>query len=117
MPAGKLVIYTQLPDTDPQKAVCKEYAEKYKAKFKAPESSFGGYAYDAIRMLNQALAKAGSDQAKIRGRTGRHQELRGRQRRLQHEPRRPQRPHPGRLRDGEDSKRRVSPDRLVDSGQ
>jgi branched-chain amino acid transport system substrate-binding protein len=66
MPAGKLVIYNQLPDSDPQKAVCKEYAEKYKAKFKAPESSFGGYAYDAQRMLNQALAKAGPDQAKIR---------------------------------------------------
>jgi len=66
MPAGKLVIYTQLPDSDPQKAVCKEYTEKYKAKFKAPESSFGGYAYDAQRMLNQALAKAGNDQAKIR---------------------------------------------------
>ncbi len=66
MPAGKLVIYKQLSDTDPQKAVCKEYAEKYVAKFKAPESSFGGYAYDAVRMLNQALAKAGKDQAKIR---------------------------------------------------
>ncbi len=66
MPAGKLVIYQQLPDTDPQKAVCKDYTEKYKAKFKAPESSFGGYAYDAQRMLNVALAKGGSDQAKIR---------------------------------------------------
>ncbi|MGA9754400.1 MAG: ABC transporter substrate-binding protein [Desulfobaccales bacterium] len=67
MPAGKLVIWQQLPDTDPQKAVCKEYAEKYSAKFKAPESSFGAYAYDAIRMLNQALAKAGDNQEKIRG--------------------------------------------------
>jgi branched-chain amino acid transport system substrate-binding protein len=66
MPAGKLVIWKQLPDTDPQKAVCKEYAEKYTAKFKAPESSFGGYAYDALRMLNQVLAKSGGDRAKIR---------------------------------------------------
>ncbi len=67
MPAGKLAVWQQLPDTDPQKAVCKEYAEKYQAKFKAPESGFGGYAYDAIRMLNQALAKAGTDREKIRG--------------------------------------------------
>jgi branched-chain amino acid transport system substrate-binding protein len=66
MPAGKLAVWQQLPDTDPQKAVCKEYAEKYQAKFKAPESGFGGYAYDAIRMLNQALAKAGTDREKIR---------------------------------------------------
>jgi len=67
LPAGKLVVWQQLPDTDPQKAVCKEYTEKYSAKFKAPESSFGGYAYDALRMLNQALAKAGTDKEKIRG--------------------------------------------------
>jgi branched-chain amino acid transport system substrate-binding protein len=66
MPAGKLVIWQQLPDTDPQKAVCKEYAEKYHAKFKAPESSFGGYSYDALRMLNQALAKTGNNRDKIR---------------------------------------------------
>jgi branched-chain amino acid transport system substrate-binding protein len=66
MPAGKLVIWKQLPDNDPEKAVCKEYAEKYTAKFKAPESSFGGYAYDALRMLEQTLAKAGNDRDKIR---------------------------------------------------
>ncbi|MGB8992010.1 MAG: ABC transporter substrate-binding protein [Desulfobaccales bacterium] len=66
MPAGKLVVWQQLPDSDPQKAVCKEYAEKYTAKFKAPESSFGGYAYDAFRMLNQTLVKAGNNRDKIR---------------------------------------------------
>jgi branched-chain amino acid transport system substrate-binding protein len=66
MPAGKLVIYKQLPDADPQKAVCKEYAEKYQAKFKTPESSFGGYAYDALRMLLAAMEKAGGEPAKIR---------------------------------------------------
>ncbi len=66
MPAGKLVVWKQLPDTDPQKAVCKEYAEKYTAKFKAPESSFGGYAYDALRMLVMAMNTAGNDKAKIR---------------------------------------------------
>jgi branched-chain amino acid transport system substrate-binding protein len=66
LPAGKLVIWQQLPDSDPQKAVCKEYAEKFKAKFKAPESSFGGYAYDAFRMLNQVLVKAGNNRDKIR---------------------------------------------------
>ncbi len=66
MPAGKLVVWKQLPDSDPQKAVCKEYAEKYTAKFKAPESSFGGYAYDALRMLDQTLAKSGANRDKIR---------------------------------------------------
>jgi len=67
LPAGKLVIYKVLPDSDPQKAVCKDYDEKYQAKFKAPASSFGGYAYDALKMLTLALEKAGKDAEKIRG--------------------------------------------------
>jgi branched-chain amino acid transport system substrate-binding protein len=66
MPAGKLAVYKQLPDSDPQKAVCQEYAEKYQAKFNAPVSSFGGYAYDAMRMLAMALEKAGANREKIR---------------------------------------------------
>jgi branched-chain amino acid transport system substrate-binding protein len=66
LPAGKLVIYKLLPDSDPQKAVCKDYDEKYQAKFKAPASSFGGYAYDSLKMLTLALEKAGKDAEKIR---------------------------------------------------
>jgi branched-chain amino acid transport system substrate-binding protein len=66
MPAGKLAIYSQLPDSDPQKAVLREYADKYRAKYKAPESSFGGYAYDALKMLTLALNKAGNNREKIR---------------------------------------------------
>ncbi|MBM4287487.1 MAG: ABC transporter substrate-binding protein [Deltaproteobacteria bacterium] len=66
LPAGKITVYQDLPDTDPQKAVIKNYVEKYEAKFKAPVSSFGGYAYDAVNMLVQTLGKAGSDKAKIR---------------------------------------------------
>jgi branched-chain amino acid transport system substrate-binding protein len=66
MPAGKLVVYKQLPDSDPQKKVCQTYDDMYQKKFKAPASSFGGYAYDAMQMLNLAIEKAGTDQAKIR---------------------------------------------------
>ena len=66
MPAGKLAIYQQLPDKDPQKAVCKKYADMYQAKFKKPVSSFGGYAYDALNMLTKTLEKSGKDKAKIR---------------------------------------------------
>jgi|UniRef100_A0A7V6A5V5 branched-chain amino acid transport system substrate-binding protein len=66
MPAGKLVVYQQLPDSDPQKKVCQTYEDMYKKKFNAPASSFGGYAYDAMQMLKMAMEKAGADQAKIR---------------------------------------------------
>uniref|UniRef100_A0A7V4G8S3 ABC transporter substrate-binding protein n=1 Tax=Desulfobacca acetoxidans TaxID=60893 RepID=A0A7V4G8S3_9BACT len=66
LPAGKLTVYKQLPDSDPQKKVCQEYDEAYRKKFNAPASGFGGYAYDAMQMLVKALATAGTDKAKIR---------------------------------------------------
>jgi branched-chain amino acid transport system substrate-binding protein len=66
MPAGKLAIFKQLPDTDPQKKVCQAYDDMYRKKFNAPASSFGGYAYDAMQILKMAIEKAGTDKAKIR---------------------------------------------------
>lgn len=66
LPAGKITVYKDLPDTDPQKAVIKDYVTKYEARFKTPVSSFGGYAYDAAQLLFRALAKAGADRDKIR---------------------------------------------------
>jgi branched-chain amino acid transport system substrate-binding protein len=66
LPAGKIAVYKDLPDSDPQKAVIKNYVEKYEAKFKAPVSGFGGYAYDAFNMLALALGQGGSDTAKVR---------------------------------------------------
>ncbi len=66
LPAGKLAIFKQLPDTDPQKKVCQAFDDMCRKKFGAPASSFGGYAYDAMQMLSQAIEKAGADKAKIR---------------------------------------------------
>jgi branched-chain amino acid transport system substrate-binding protein len=66
MPAGKLAVFKQLPDTDPQKKVCQAYEEMYQKKFNAPASSFGGYAYDAMQMLKMAIEASGTDKAKIR---------------------------------------------------
>jgi branched-chain amino acid transport system substrate-binding protein len=66
MPAGKLVIYKLLPDSDPQKAVCAKYDEEFQAKYNKPASSFGGYAYDAMGMLIVALQDAGANRDKIR---------------------------------------------------
>ncbi|MGQ9920737.1 MAG: ABC transporter substrate-binding protein [Desulfobacca sp.] len=65
LPAGKIAVYKDLPDSDPQKAVIKNYVEKYQAQFKAPVSGFGGYAYDAFNLLVQAVSKAGTDGTKI----------------------------------------------------
>jgi branched-chain amino acid transport system substrate-binding protein len=66
LPAGKIAVYKDLPDTDPQKAVIQQYVQNYEAKFKTPVSGFGGYAYDAAHLLFLAMSKAGIDTAKIR---------------------------------------------------
>ena len=66
MPAGKLSVFKQLPDTDPEKKACQTFEDIYQKKFHVPASSFGGYAYDAMQMLKMALEKSGADKDKIR---------------------------------------------------
>ncbi len=66
LPAGKLIVAHELPDSDPQKALLLSYIERYKARYGKAPSSFGGHAYDAFLLLKEALAKAGADRAKIR---------------------------------------------------
>ncbi len=65
-PAGKLLIYETLPDSDPQKAVLADYAKTFQAKYGRTADSFGGYAYDALHLVINALSKVGADKAKIR---------------------------------------------------
>lgn len=65
-PSGKLLVASQLPDTDPQKAVLVKYAEDYRAKFNEDPSTFGGHAWDSINLVVAAMKKVGADKAKIR---------------------------------------------------
>ena len=65
-PVGKIVVASQLPDSDPQKAVLMEYAAKYEAAFGAAPVTFGGHAWDAVQLLVQVMEKAGPDRARIR---------------------------------------------------
>jgi branched-chain amino acid transport system substrate-binding protein len=66
LPAGKLLVVNELPDTDPQKAVLREYADAYKAKYGKDADTFGGHAWDAIQTVANALKTAGLDKAKLR---------------------------------------------------
>lgn len=66
LPTGKILIYELLPDTDPQKAVLAGYAKNYTDTFKQPVSGFGGYAYDAVNILAQALKGTNGDKEKLR---------------------------------------------------
>lgn len=64
-PVGRLLVAEELPDSDPQKAVTTSYAKQYEEQF-GPRSTFGGHAWDAVKIVAQALEKVGPDPAKIR---------------------------------------------------
>ena len=59
LPIGPMLVYEQLPDSNPIKKVAAEYITKYEAKYgKDSRSTFGGHAWDAYMLLAQAVPKA-----------------------------------------------------------
>ena len=70
MPATKLVVWDQLPDSDPQKKVIAEFVRLYTKVYhydkRYPINTHSGYAWDAISILARALRKAGTDRYKLR---------------------------------------------------
>jgi branched-chain amino acid transport system substrate-binding protein len=67
-PAGRLLVAETLSDKNAQKAVLLAYKKDYEAKYKEDVSTFGGHAYDAMKILEQALKAAGvgADKEKVR---------------------------------------------------
>jgi branched-chain amino acid transport system substrate-binding protein len=57
LPAGPMLVYEQLADSNPVKKVAKEYVTAYEAKF-GPRSTFGGHAFDAFTLLDKAVPEA-----------------------------------------------------------
>ncbi len=64
-PAGKLLVAEHLGDNDPQKAVLLAYAKDFEARY-GSRNTFGGHAWDAIKLVAAAMEKAGTDRAKVR---------------------------------------------------
>jgi len=66
-PCGVLLVADTLPDGHPQKALLMKYKTAYEGRFKEDISGFGGYAYDALLILSEAVKKAGStDRSRVR---------------------------------------------------
>ena len=57
LPAGPMLVYEQLPDSNPVKKVAAGYITQYEKKF-GTRSTFGGHAYDAYLLLNAAIPEA-----------------------------------------------------------
>jgi branched-chain amino acid transport system substrate-binding protein len=66
LPTGKILVAGLLPDSDPQKKVLNAYINDYETTFKKSVSGFGGYAYDGVNILAQALKNSNGDREKIR---------------------------------------------------
>jgi branched-chain amino acid transport system substrate-binding protein len=64
-PAGKLLVADQLDDRDVQKPVLVAYAKDFEAKY-GPRNTFGGHAWDAVKLVVRALETAGPDRAGVR---------------------------------------------------
>lgn len=67
LPAGKLAIFDALPKNDPQQKLLREYNTAYKNQFGVEASTFGGYAYDAFLLIENAVKNTNSaEPAKLR---------------------------------------------------
>ncbi len=65
-PLGACNIPDVLPATHPQKGITSAYKKAYMVKYNESLSSFGGHAWDALKMVVKALEAVGPDKAKIR---------------------------------------------------
>jgi branched-chain amino acid transport system substrate-binding protein len=65
-PAGKMAIYDSLPKSDPQAKMLKDYYLDYKKIYGEEATTFGGYAYDAFRLIVSALEKGNTTPEQIR---------------------------------------------------
>ena len=64
----RLSVGNQLAKNDPQRAVILHYVDTFESAYPKdkPANMFGGFAYDSVYWLKQALAKSGPDPAKLR---------------------------------------------------
>jgi len=65
-PAGRLLVTDVIPKDNPQYKVLNEYKKMYEEQFNEPVSTFGGHAWDAMWILEEALKKSGPDKTKLR---------------------------------------------------
>ncbi len=69
MPATKLMVVEELPASDPQKQVIREFVKLYKEKGydrQFPINTHSGYAWDAIMIIANAIKQVGTEPAALR---------------------------------------------------
>lgn len=66
VPLPPIVVGPILPDAHPQKKVIMEYTKEYQSRYNEPVSSFGGHAWDAMKLALAALEAVGPERSAIR---------------------------------------------------
>jgi branched-chain amino acid transport system substrate-binding protein len=69
MPATKLMVAEELPDSDPQKAVIQKFIQLYSDRGytkEFPINTHSGYAWDAITLIANAIQKVGTEPQALR---------------------------------------------------
>ncbi len=65
-PASRILVVDKLPDNHPQKAVLMAFKKAYEERWQEPVSAFGGYAYDAVMLIAEAIRAKGAERDQIR---------------------------------------------------
>ncbi len=59
LPIGPMLVYEQLPESNPVKKVAAQYITQYEAKYgKDSRTTFGGHAYDTFALLSKTVPEA-----------------------------------------------------------
>lgn len=66
LPSGRVIVASQMPNTDRQKKALLSYVTSYKNLYKVEGDHFGGHAWDAMMLLKGAIEKAGDKPSAIR---------------------------------------------------
>ncbi|MGG3923886.1 ABC transporter substrate-binding protein, partial [Geobacillus thermodenitrificans] len=66
LPAGRILVADQLPDSDPQKETLLTYKEQFEKTYNYEPTTFGGHAWDAFHLLMNAIKEGKTDKENIR---------------------------------------------------
>ncbi len=59
LPIGPMLVYEQLPESNPVRKIAAQYITQYEAKYgKDSRTTFGGHAYDTFMLLSHAVPEA-----------------------------------------------------------
>jgi branched-chain amino acid transport system substrate-binding protein len=66
LPAGRLIVVDQIPTNHPQAKLLRDYTIAYQKTYRTSVDTFGGHAWDAVKLIANALRVSGPDRDNLR---------------------------------------------------